>query len=261
MTPPQDRPRRDRPAPRKPHRPPRKPLDPARQAAFDVLRAVRERDAYPNLLLPVLLRERGISGRDAAFATELTYGSSRIRGLLDAVIAAAADRSPDVINPVLLDLLRLGTYQLLRTRVDAHAAVSTTVEQAAIEFDSSRAGFVNGVLRTISTRDEESWLNELAPDKSADPIGNAAFLRSRSSTRWAPPRANSAPLWPPTMRARRSTSRPGPVCSPPKTWPPPSTAAWAGSRRMRCTCRPVTPRTWPRSVAARPWFRTRAANW
>jgi 16S rRNA (cytosine967-C5)-methyltransferase len=182
MTPPQDRPRRDRPAPRKPHRPPRKPLDPARQAAFDVLRAVRERDAYPNLLLPVLLRERGISGRDAAFATELTYGSSRIRGLLDAVIAAAADRSPDVINPVLLDLLRLGTYQLLRTRVDAHAAVSTTVEQAAIEFDSSRAGFVNGVLRTISTRDEESWLNELAPDKSADPIGNAAFLHAHP--RW-----------------------------------------------------------------------------
>jgi 16S rRNA (cytosine967-C5)-methyltransferase len=182
MTPPQDRPRRDRPPARKPQRPPRKPLDPARQAAFDVLRAVRERDAYPNLLLPVLLRERGITGRDAAFATELTYGSSRVRGLLDAVISAAADRSPDVINPVLLDLLRLGTYQLLHTRVDAHAAVSTTVEQAAIEFDSSRAGFVNGVLRTISTRDEQSWLDELAPAKSTDPIGNAAFLHAHP--RW-----------------------------------------------------------------------------
>jgi 16S rRNA (cytosine967-C5)-methyltransferase len=134
MSPPQDKPRRN------PQRPPRrKPLDPARQAAFDVLRAVRERDAYPNLLLPVLLRERGISGRDAAFATELTYGSSRMRGLLDAVIGAAAARPPANIDPVLLDLLRLGTYQLLRTRVDAHAAVSTTVEQAGIEFDSARA--------------------------------------------------------------------------------------------------------------------------
>lgn len=168
---------------RNPQRPPRrKPLDPARRAAFDVLRAVRERDAYPNLLLPVLLRERGISGRDAAFATELTYGSSRIRGLLDAVIGAAAGRSPDAIDPVLLDLLRLGTYQLLRTRVDAHAAVSTTVEQAGIEFDTARAGFVNGVLRTISTRDEQSWLDELAPAKSADPIGNAAFLHAHP--RW-----------------------------------------------------------------------------
>ena len=157
-------------------------MDPARQAAFDVLRAVRERDAYPNLLLPGLLRGRNIHGRDAAFATELTYGSCRIRGLLDAVIGSAANRSPETIDPVLLDLLRLGTYQLLRTRVDAHAAVSTTVEQAGLEFDSARAGFVNGVLRTISTRDEQSWVDELAPDRSTDPIGHAAFVHAHP--RW-----------------------------------------------------------------------------
>lgn len=137
-------------------RSPRRPLDPARAAAFEVLRAVSERDAYANLALPPLLRQRGITGRDAAFATELTYGACRSKGLLDAVIGAAAGRPPDEINPVLLDLLRLGTYQLLRTRVDAYAAVSTTVEQAGLEFDSARAGFVNGVLRTISGRDEKS---------------------------------------------------------------------------------------------------------
>ncbi len=102
--------------------------------------------------------------------------------MLDAVIGAAAARSPDTIDPILLDLLRLGTYQLLRTRVDAHAAVSTTVEQAGIEFDSARAGFVNGVLRTISTRDEQSWVDELAPDRSADPIGHAAFVHAHP--RW-----------------------------------------------------------------------------
>ena len=146
----------------------RKPLDPARRAAFDVLRAVSEKDAYANLALPALLRERGISGRDAAFATELTYGTCRTRGLLDAVIGHAAGRSPDRIDPVLLDLLRLGAYQLLRTRVEQHAAVSTTVEQAGIEFDSARAGFVNGVLRTIAGRDEAAWVQELAPDKAAD---------------------------------------------------------------------------------------------
>ncbi|MGO9507548.1 MAG: RsmB/NOP family class I SAM-dependent RNA methyltransferase [Mycobacterium sp.] len=160
----------------------RRPLDPARAAAFQVLRAVSERDAYANLLLPALLRERGITGRDAAFATELTYGACRARGLLDAVIGAAAGRTPDAIDPVLLDLLRLGTYQLLRTRVEAHAAVSTTVEQAGIEFDSARAGFVNGVLRTIATRDEQSWVDELAPDRAKDPIGHTAFVHAHP--RW-----------------------------------------------------------------------------
>ncbi len=166
----------------KPHRARRKPLDPARRAAFDVLRAVSERDAYANLVLPALLRERGISGRDAAFATELAYGACRSRGLLDAVIARAAGRPPENINPVLLDLLRLGTYQLLRTRVDAHAAVSTTVEQAGLEFDSARAGFVNGVLRTIAGRDEQSWADELAPSAETDPVGHMAFVHAHP--RW-----------------------------------------------------------------------------
>ncbi len=163
-------------------RSPRRPLDPARAAAFEVLRAVSERDAYANLALPPLLRQRGITGRDAAFATELTYGTCRSKGLLDAVIASAAGRPPDEINPVLLDLLRLGTYQLLRTRVDAYAAVSTTVDHAGIEFDSARAGFVNGVLRTIAGRDEKSWVDELAPDATADPIGHAAFVHAHP--RW-----------------------------------------------------------------------------
>ena len=129
-----------------------------------------------------MLRRRGITGRDAAFATELTYGTCRTMGLLDSVIGAAAGRPPEAIDPVLLDLLRLGTYQLLRTRVGAHAAVSTTVEQAGIEFDSARAGFVNGVLRTIAGRDEQSWVAELAPDASADPIGHAAFVHAHP--RW-----------------------------------------------------------------------------
>lgn len=195
MSPGRDRPQRGRPERKPPRpqqrdrrpqqrdrRPPRRPLDPARAAAFDVLRAVSERDAYANLALPALLRERGITGRDAAFATELTYGTCRSRGLLDAVIGAAAGRSPQAIDPVLLDLLRLGAYQLLRTRVDAHAAVSTTVEQAGIEFDSARAGFVNAVLRTVSGRDEQSWVAELAPDPAQDPIGHAAFVHAHP--RW-----------------------------------------------------------------------------
>src|SRR6185312_11968194 len=163
-------------------RPRRKPLDPARRAAFDVLRAVSGRDAYANLALPALLNERGITGRDAAFATELAYGTSRTRGLLDAVIANAAGRSIERIDAVLLDLLRLGAYQLLRTRVEPHAAVSTTVEQAGIEFDSARAGFVNGVLRTIAGRDEQSWVQELAPGAATDPIGHAAFVHAHP--RW-----------------------------------------------------------------------------
>lgn len=207
-----------RPAKPRPRKPRRRQLDPARRAAFDVLRAVTERDAYPNLALPALLRERGITGRDAAFATELTYGTCRTQGLLDAIIGAAAGRRPETIDPVLLDLLRLGAYQLLRTRVDAHAAVSTTVEQAGIEFDSARAGFVNAVLRTISTRDEQAWVAELAPDRARDPIGYTAFAHAHP--RWiaqafadalGSAAGNSRRCWPATTNAHRCTWRHVPV--------------------------------------------------
>lgn len=175
-----DRPRRPRDTAE--DRPRRAALDPARQAAFDTLRAVSERDAYANLILPALLRERGITGRDAAFATELAYGTSRTRGQLDAVIAAAANRPVEDIDPVLLDLLRLGAYQLLRTRVEDHAAVTTTVSAAKAEFDSVRGGFVNAVLRKIAGDDLDGWLAEVAPDAAKDPVGNIALRNAHP--RW-----------------------------------------------------------------------------
>lgn len=174
--------RPDKWPPQRKRQPRRTPLDPARRAAFDVLRAVSERDSYANLALPALLTERKIEGRDAAFATELTYGACRARGLLDAVIERAAGRPTDRIDPVLLDLLRLGAYQLLRTRVEPHAAVSTTVDQAGIEFDTARAGFVNGVMRTIASRNEQAWAEELAPAAATDPVGHSAFVHAHP--RW-----------------------------------------------------------------------------
>lgn len=183
--PPRRRPNPDsRQGPRQDSRSPeraRHKLDPPRQAALDVLRAVSRQDAYANLALPALLRERGITGRDAAFATELTYGTCRARGLLDAVIASAADRPIDQVDEGLRDPLRLGAYQLLRTRVEPHAALSTTVDAVAVEFDQGRAGFVNAVLRTISRRDESGWVDELSPPES-DRIGRLAFATAHP--RW-----------------------------------------------------------------------------
>src|SRR5215469_2723913 len=87
--------------------------DPARLAAYDVLTAVTDREAYANLLLPRLLADRGIAGRDAAFATELAYGSLRGQGSYDAVLAACSDRPLDRLDPPVLHVLRLGAHQLL----------------------------------------------------------------------------------------------------------------------------------------------------
>jgi 16S rRNA (cytosine967-C5)-methyltransferase len=143
-----------------------------------VLRAVTDRDAYANLLLPALLAERGLHGRDAALATELAYGTLRGRGSYDAVLAACSTRALADIDPPLLDVLRLGTHQLLATRIGPHAAVATSVTLAREVAGGGAAGFANAVLRRVATRDLDSWIAAVAPDRAADPVGYLAVKTS-----------------------------------------------------------------------------------
>lgn len=143
--------------------------DPARLAAFDVLREVDGSDAYANLVLPPLLRERRIQGRDAAFATELAYGTLRLRGRYDAVIEQCSQRALTEIEPAVLDILRLGVHQLLGMRVPPHAAVSETVALARQRTGAGSGQFVNAVLRRVSEHTLAEWLELLAA--AADPAG------------------------------------------------------------------------------------------
>jgi 16S rRNA (cytosine967-C5)-methyltransferase len=151
-------------------------------AALEVLTAVRVRNAYANLAMPAILRRHGLRDRDAALATELAYGTLRARGLLDAVIEACTDRPLHRVEPPLLDALRLGAYQLLRTRVPPHAAVDTTVELVRVDAGSRSAGFVNAVLRRVGEHGEAAWVERLAPDPKEDPVGHAAFAHAHP--RW-----------------------------------------------------------------------------
>ncbi|WIM68905.1 transcription antitermination factor NusB [Corynebacterium breve] len=145
-------------------------VDPARVAAFDVLQRVTNDNAYANLTLPKLLRERKISGRDAAFATEITYGTLRNLGVLDAVIGECSSRPLDQIAPPVLDALRLGAYQILYTRVEPHAAVDTSVRLVKESGNEKASGFANGILRTITRTPSEQWMEQLTPQDELEAI-------------------------------------------------------------------------------------------
>ncbi|PGH51420.1 RsmB/NOP family class I SAM-dependent RNA methyltransferase [Streptomyces sp. Ru87] len=177
-----DQPRRSRPG--KPYRRPRK--DPVRILAFEALRAVDERDAYANLVLPPLLRkareEDGFDGRDAALATELVYGTLRRQGTYDAIVAACVDRPLREVDPPVLDVLCLGAHQLLGTRIPTHAAVSASVELARVVLGDGRAKFVNAVLRKVAADDLDGWLDRVAPPYDADPEEHLAVVHSHP--RW-----------------------------------------------------------------------------
>ncbi|MET0837164.1 MAG: transcription antitermination factor NusB [Marmoricola sp.] len=133
-------------------------IDGPRLAAYDVLRSVRVDDAYANLALPQLLRERRIEGRDAAFVTELVGGTLRGQGTYDAVIDHLAGRRPD---PDVRDALRLGAHQVLAMRVPDHAAVTSTVELVRERVGHKPAGFANALMRRIAERDLDAWMDLL----------------------------------------------------------------------------------------------------
>lgn len=143
-------------------------MNPARRVAYDVLRAVDESDAYANLLLPQEISRAGLTSADAGLATELTYGTLRRRGTYDAIIADAAGRDIDAVDPAVLDALRLGVHQLLSTRVASHAAVNESVELVRRAGAASAAGFANAVLRRVARDNPGDWLQRVADAARSD---------------------------------------------------------------------------------------------
>jgi 16S rRNA (cytosine967-C5)-methyltransferase len=154
-------------------------IDAPRRVAYDVLAAVRERDAYVNLTLPALLRERRIGGRDAAFATELTHGTIRGQGTYDVVIDSLTRHD---LDPRVRDVVRLGVHQLLGMRTPTHAAVSTSVELVRQVVGPRPTGLVNAMLRKVSQRELSAWVDRLAPSRADDIAGHLAVRHSHP--RW-----------------------------------------------------------------------------
>ncbi len=98
---------------------------------------------------------------------------------LDAAMAQFIPRGLDSVQPVVRDVLRIGSYQLRHLeRVPAHAAVTTSVALAREAMGERVTGFVNAVLRKVST---------LAPEAETD--DPEVDLASRLAERW------SHPLW------------------------------------------------------------------
>jgi 16S rRNA (cytosine967-C5)-methyltransferase len=169
---------------------PRPAVDPARLAALDVLKAVRVDGAYTNLVLPAVLRHHGLSGRDAAFVTELASGTIRRRGTYDAILAACVDRPLNKVEAKVLDALRLGTHQLLSMRVPTHAAISTTVDLVRAKVGSGAGGFANAVLRRVDEQELAEWIGRVAPDARVAPTRFAAIAYSHP--RWVVDELRSA---------------------------------------------------------------------
>ncbi len=147
--------------------------------ALDILMRVEE-GAYADLALDAALdAARDLDPRDRGLVTELVYGILRRRARLDFALQRLCSKPLGKIEPKVLNLLRLGAYQILElTRVPERAAVHSTVELARAERLERATGFLNGVLRSLARQKETiPW-----PDAQKDAV--AALEVGSSVPRW-----------------------------------------------------------------------------
>ena len=122
----------------------------AREVALEVLTACRKADAWVDGALKSATKRAGLDSRDAALAARITYGVVQNRTLLDARIALYCKNGRCDLEPVILDILRIGACQiLLLDRIPPSAAVNEAVEMAKRHHRPRAAGLVNAVLRNL----------------------------------------------------------------------------------------------------------------
>ncbi len=120
----------------------------ARTTALAALIACRKQGGWADGILKEYIARDRLDRRDAALASRLCYGVLQNRMLLDYDISRFLNCPIQKLQPVVLDILRLGMYQLLfLDKIPVSAAVNEAVEQGKKYANRSAAGLINGVLR------------------------------------------------------------------------------------------------------------------
>ena len=123
----------------------------ARDTALRVLVRCRTAGAWADAALAAQLRRDGLSGPEAALCSRIVYGVMQNRLLLDFYLGAYCSQKVDHLQPPLLEILRIGAYQILfLDKIPHSAAVNQAVEQAKDNGRAKAAGLVNAVLRQLS---------------------------------------------------------------------------------------------------------------
>ena len=150
--------------------------DAPRVLVYDILSEVNRRGGYSNLLLPQALNSSNFEQRDKGFITELLYGTLRMQGRHDYILSQVSDRPWSEVDEGIVDICRLGVHQLFEMRVATHAAVSATVELARKVIGESKASFVNAILRKVSAKALDEWLDPVRAIN--DPVTRLSILYS-----------------------------------------------------------------------------------
>lgn len=157
----------------------------ARRLAFRALRRVHRDGAWASAAVDHELRAASLDGRDRAFATNLAFSTLRWEGTLDWALSQVVRRPLGQVEPDVLDVLRLGAWQVLYGQVPDRAAVSTAVDTARAELPERTAGFANGVLRALARqRGDLAWPDSDTVEGRALALGYPRWVVEQADRRF-----------------------------------------------------------------------------
>ena len=141
----------------------------ARQIALNALLKLDFTEGvYISEVLDRQLKQSPLRDQERGLATELVYGVTRQKLLLDHLIEQATKRTVEQQSPVLLNILRLGLYQLrFLSHIPVQAVVHSAVDLAKENKLQRLSTVVNGVLR--------NYLRELDEQQQANSVDILAF--------------------------------------------------------------------------------------
>jgi len=162
----------------------------ARALALDILAAAaRHGESVEELLAATLKRHRGLPRPERGLLLELVQGVKRWEVRLDYVLSRLSDMPLKKLHPMVLQLLRLGVYQILMLdRVPARAVLHEAGNLAKAKgLPKSHVGFVNAVLRRLAAGEVPPL-----PDPAADPVLALSVLHSHPAWLVAAPEYNGS---------------------------------------------------------------------
>jgi len=143
-------------------------IDSARETALKIIYDINEKGAYSNIAIDRRLKNGSLREIDRAFITDIVYGTIQWKMAIDRIIERFSNIRLKKVSPWILNILRMGVYQLVyMDKVPESAVCNESVKLAKKYGHSGSAGYVNAVLRNIARRSGEIEY----PDKEKDYIG------------------------------------------------------------------------------------------
>ena len=130
-------------------------MDFPRKLALEALYKIDKEEAYSNIVLDELLNKNrnALSNKDINFISELVYGVTTWKLTLDTVIQKYSKIKIKKISPWVINILRMGTYQIVfLDKVPKSAAVNESVNLCK-KYNNKSIGFVNAILRKTEKKD------------------------------------------------------------------------------------------------------------